>query len=98
MFIVMNCWAGQTMTPKDLSWRVNSGKPVQGDHNAHGRFEGRDENRSVQTSAAQHIGWPRHIAAVVVITVAAVVATALATLFQGRRKGGWGELGKADNY
>ena len=93
MSIVMNCRAGQTMTPKDLSWPVNSGKPVQGGCDAHGRFKDRDENRSVQTSAAQHIGWPRRVAAVVVITVAAVVAGTLATLCQGRRKGGWGQLG-----
>ena len=98
MSTVVNSRARQAITPKDLSWAVNSGKPVQGDHDAYGWFEDRDENRSVQPSAADHIGWPRRVAVVVVITVAAVDATALATLFQGRRKGGWGELGKADDY
>ena len=95
---VVNSRAPQTIAPKDFSWPVNSGKPVQGDHDAPGRFEDRYENRSVQTSAAQHIGRPRRVAAVVVITVAAVIAGTLATLCQGRRKGGWGELGRADDY
>ncbi len=45
--------------------------------------------------ATEHIGWYRGVAAVVVITLAAAAGGALALLCQGRRRGEWGELGKA---
>jgi NAD(P)-dependent dehydrogenase (short-subunit alcohol dehydrogenase family) len=50
---------------------------------------------SVQVWATEHIGWYRGVAAVVVITLAAAIGGALATLCQGRHKGEWGHLGKA---
>ena len=48
-----------------------------------------------QVWATEHIGWYRGVAAVGVITLAAAVGGALALLCQGRRRGEWGELGKA---
>jgi NAD(P)-dependent dehydrogenase (short-subunit alcohol dehydrogenase family) len=57
--------------------------------------DGRAKNRSVQVWATEHIGWYRGVAAVAVLTLAAAVGGALALLCQGRRRGEWGELGKA---
>jgi NAD(P)-dependent dehydrogenase (short-subunit alcohol dehydrogenase family) len=47
-----------------------------------------------RSTVQEHIGWYRRVAAVVVLTLAAAVGGALATLCQGREKGQWGELGK----
>lgn len=55
----------------------------------------RVQDQSAQVWATERIGWHRRVAAVVVITLAAAVGGALATLCQGRRRGEWGELGKA---
>ncbi len=55
----------------------------------------RAKRQSVQVWATEHIGWYRGVAAAVVLTLAAAVGGALATLCQGRCKGEWGELGKA---
>jgi NADP-dependent 3-hydroxy acid dehydrogenase YdfG len=81
--------------PVDPSRPDNLREPVRGDYAAHGRFDDRAKNQSVQVWATEHIGWYRGVAAVVVLTLAAAVGGVLATLCQGRRKGEWGELGKA---
>jgi len=90
-----NYQAQQTEEPEDPSRPDNLREPVQGDYAAHGRFDDRAKNQSVQVWATEHIGWYRGVAAVVVLTLAAAVGGVLATLCQGRRKGEWGELGKA---
>jgi NADP-dependent 3-hydroxy acid dehydrogenase YdfG len=58
----------------------NLREPVPGDHGAHGRFDDRAKNQGVQVWAVEHIGWYRGVAAVAVITLAAAVGGALATL------------------
>jgi NAD(P)-dependent dehydrogenase (short-subunit alcohol dehydrogenase family) len=73
----------------------NLREPVPGDYGAHRRLGDRAKNRSVQVWATEHIGWYRGVAAVAVIALAAAVGGALALLCQGRRRGEWGELGKA---
>ncbi len=90
-----NYQAQQTEEPEDPSRPDNLREPVQGDYAAHGRFGDRAKNQSVQVWATEHIGWYRGVAAVAVITLAAAVGGALATLCQGRHKGEWGALGKA---
>jgi NADP-dependent 3-hydroxy acid dehydrogenase YdfG len=61
---------------------------------AKGAVPARGQERPSNT-VQEHIGWYRRVAAVVVLTLAAAVGSALATLCQGRQKGEWGELGKA---
>ncbi len=90
-----NYQAQQTDEPEDPSRPDNLREPVPGDYGAHGRFDDRAKNQSVQVWATEHIGWYRGVAAVAVITVAAAVGGALALLCQGRGRGEWGELGKA---
>jgi NAD(P)-dependent dehydrogenase (short-subunit alcohol dehydrogenase family) len=93
-----NYQAQQTQEPEDPSRPNNLWEPVPGEYGAHGRFDDRAKSQSVQVWAAEHIGWYRGVAAVVVITLAAAVGGALAMLCQGRHRGEWGELGKADGW
>ena len=90
-----NYQAQQTNEPESPGRPDNLREPVPGDYGAHGRFDDRAKNQSVQVWATEHIGWYRGVAAVLVITVAAAIGGALATLCQGRHRGEWGELGKA---
>ncbi len=89
-----NYQAQQTDEPEDPSRPDNLREPVPGDYGAHGRFDDRAKNQSIQVWATEHIGWYRGAAAVMVITLAAAVGGALALLCQGRGRGEWGELGK----
>ena len=81
----------QTVEPEDSSCLENLRESVQG---SCGPFHGQAKDQSVWVRDAEHIAWYRRVAAVVVLALAAAVQNALATLYQGRRKGEWGELGK----
>jgi hypothetical protein len=81
----------QTVEPEDPFWPDNLREPVRGNC---GPFDGHVKNQSLWAWEAEHIVWYRRAAAVVILTLAAAVQNALATLCQGRRKGEWGELGK----
>jgi len=89
-----NYQAQQTSEPESPGRPDNLEEPVPGDYGAHGRFDDRAKGRSVQIWAAEHIGWYRGVAAVVVLALAAAIGGTLATLCQGRHKGEWGELGR----
>lgn len=94
MFTRVNRQARRTTEPQDWSWPVNSWEPVQGDCIARDQLE--DEN--VQVWPVEDASWHRRMAAGVVIVLAAAIGGVLATLFQGRRTGAWGELGRAEGY
>ncbi len=81
----------QTVEPEAPSCPDHLRAPVRGNR---GLFDGCVENPSLWAWEAEHIGWCRRMAAVVILTLAAVLQGVLATLCQGRRKGEWGELGK----
>ncbi len=88
----MNYQFQQTVELEDPSCRDHLREPVRSNR---GPYDGRVKNPSLWAWEAEHIGWYRRVAAAVVLALAAAGQSALATLCQGRRKGEWGELGKA---
>jgi hypothetical protein len=82
----------QTVEPEAPSCRDNLRAPVRGNCDL---SDSRAKNPSLWVWEAEHVGWCRRMAAVVILTLAAVLQGVLATLCQGRRKDEWGELGRA---
>jgi NAD(P)-dependent dehydrogenase (short-subunit alcohol dehydrogenase family) len=82
-----NYQAQQTAQPEDPSRPNNLWEPAPGDFGAHGRFDDRAVERSLQWWAAEHIGWYRGMIGLAVLAGAAVVGGVLASFSRGRRTG-----------
>jgi NAD(P)-dependent dehydrogenase (short-subunit alcohol dehydrogenase family) len=74
-----NYRAQQTNEPEDPSRPSNLWEPVQGNYGAHGRFNGRAQNRSLQWWATEHIGWYKGAAALGILVCAMTIGGVLAT-------------------
>ncbi len=68
-----NYQAQQTGEPEDPTRPYNLWEPVAGDFAAHGRFDDRAIERSVQLCAVEHIGWYKGVTAVGIIAGALAI-------------------------
>jgi NAD(P)-dependent dehydrogenase (short-subunit alcohol dehydrogenase family) len=82
-----NYEAQQTAQPEDPSRPNNLWEPVPGDFGAHGRFDDRAVDRSLQWWAAEHIGWYRGMIGLAILAGAMAAGGVLAAIF--RRRDRW---------
>ncbi len=75
-----NYQAQQTNEPENPSRPYNLWEPVKGEYGAHGRFDARAQNRSVQTWAAEHIGWYKAVALFGALLLAAVAGATMRSI------------------
>lgn len=80
-----NFRAQQTNEPEDPSRPDNLFEPVPGDFAAHGRFDNRSREKSIELWAVEHIGWYKGVAGIAVIAGALALGALAATRFARSR-------------
>jgi NAD(P)-dependent dehydrogenase (short-subunit alcohol dehydrogenase family) len=97
-YLARTNYQGQQTAQAEDPFRPNNlWEPAPGNFGAHGRFDDRARQHSVQWWAAEHIGWYRGLAGLALLAGAAVVGATLAAL-PGRRDRWDGEARRVGIY